>query len=196
MKYHLNKADLLKVMRQWNSFLRRKVRLVACGGTALTLLDVKESTKDVDFMVPDSGEYQYLISTIKDLGYKNTRGHGWQRPGEIFIFDLFRGKSIHTTELLHSPLLEGQHAVYAVLSRINILILNDYDLISSKLMRGEGVDFDDCLALLMAHRQQIDVERLQKHFLELVQYDIAEDRLKGNCDWLLQRFSQGEHSGT
>jgi len=172
--------------------LRRKVRLVACGGTALTLLNVKESTKDVDFMVPDFREYQYLISTIKDLGYQNTRGHGWQRPEEVFIFDLFKGKSIHTTELLYSPLLEGHHAVYAVLSQISILILNDYDLISSKLMRGEGVDFDDCLALLRAHQQQIDVERLRKHFRELVQYDIAENRLKGNCDLLLQRFSQGD----
>ncbi len=51
-------SDLL---RQWNSFLKRKVHPVACGGTALTLMDVKPLTKDVDFLVPVETEYRYLI---------------------------------------------------------------------------------------------------------------------------------------
>jgi hypothetical protein len=59
MEYRLNKDSLLDILQQWNQFLRRKVRLIACGGTAMTLLNVKESTKDVDFMVPDAREYAY-----------------------------------------------------------------------------------------------------------------------------------------
>ncbi|HSV43465.1 MAG TPA: DUF6036 family nucleotidyltransferase [Candidatus Bathyarchaeia archaeon] len=195
MKLRINKQELLEILQQWNRFMHRKVRLVACGGTAMTLLNVKDSTKDVDFMVPEIGEYDYLISVIKDLGYTNIRGYGWQRPGENFIFDLFQGKAIHTTELLASPLEEGRHSVYEVLNRIEIFILNDYDLISSKMMRGEGVDFDDCLALLKAHEEQIDLDKLRMCFNELVAYDISEDRIKGNMDMLLQRFSGGEHYG-
>jgi hypothetical protein len=54
MKYRLNKLTLTDFLflGQWNAFLRRKVHLVACGGTALTLMDIKPSTKDVDFIVP------------------------------------------------------------------------------------------------------------------------------------------------
>ena len=156
----------------------------------MTLLNVKESTKDVDFIVPEISEYRYLISMLKDLGYTNIRGAGWQRSGEIFIFDLFQGKSIHTTELLESPLLEGRFSVYEQLSRIDILILNDYDLISSKMMRGSSVDFEDCLALLTAHKDEIDLGKLRTHFYELAQYDISEDRIKRNIDVLLQRFAK------
>jgi len=52
MEYRLNKQTLTELLGQWNAFLKRKVHLVACGGTALTLMDIKPSTKDVDFMVP------------------------------------------------------------------------------------------------------------------------------------------------
>ena len=53
MEYRLDKYRLLETLEQWNRFLKRKVHLIACGGTAMTLLDVKASTKDVDFMVPN-----------------------------------------------------------------------------------------------------------------------------------------------
>ena len=64
MEYRLDKNKLLDTLVQWNRFLKRKVHLIACGGTALTLLDVKPSTKDVDFMVPQKREYNYLIKIL------------------------------------------------------------------------------------------------------------------------------------
>lgn len=96
-------------MEQWNRFLKRKIHLIACGGTAMTLLDVKPSTKDIDFMVPKPAEHDYLLKTLKQLGYEQTTQSGWQRQGDSFRFDLFRGKRIHTTELLESPLEEKNH---------------------------------------------------------------------------------------
>jgi len=48
MEYRLDKKILLDELGQWNRFIKRKVHLIACGGTALTLLDIKPSTKDVD----------------------------------------------------------------------------------------------------------------------------------------------------
>ena len=59
--YRINKQELLKEIGGWNRFLKRKVHLIACGGTALTLLDLKESTRDIDFIVPHLAEYDYLI---------------------------------------------------------------------------------------------------------------------------------------
>ncbi len=104
MEYRIDKDALLQEMKQWNRFLKRKVHVIACGGTAMTLLGVKPSTKDIDFMVPKATEHDYLLKMLKQLGYEQTTGSGWQHPGDIFIFDIFRGNRIHTTELLDRPL--------------------------------------------------------------------------------------------
>ena len=45
MESRIDSQALLEVMALWNRFLRRKVHLIACGGTAMTLLQVKPSTK-------------------------------------------------------------------------------------------------------------------------------------------------------
>ncbi len=190
MDYRLNKDDLMEALKGWNSFLGKKIHLIACGGTAMTMLGVKPSTKDVDFMVPNVGEYKYLIKKLRSLGYKSVSGNGWQRKGEDYQFDLFRGNRIHTTELFESPLGEGRHEPLFELSRLYIGVLNDYDLISSKLMRGDRVDFEDCLKLFEAHLETIDLNRLIEHFRELVSYDIAVDRLAKNIEIFVEMLKE------
>jgi len=185
MEYRLDKNWLLDILGEWNHFLKRKVHLIACGGTAMTLLGVKPSTKDVDFMSPKVREYDYLTKQLKALGYKQATGSGWKRDGEDFLFDIFRGNRIHTTELLDSPLDEGRHSILMEFSHLYIGILNDYDLISSKLMRGTSVDFEDCLSLAEARREEMDIERLIHHFNKMVSYDVAEYRLRPNIDHFL-----------
>ncbi len=108
MRHRIDKTTLLNTLSIWNRYLKRKVRIIACGGTALTLLNLKESTKDVDFLIPETQEYEYLVKTMIDLGYVRTTGTGWQKK-QGFIFDLFVGKTIFTTELLESPLEMGNH---------------------------------------------------------------------------------------
>lgn len=190
--YRLNKNELIDNLRAWNSVLRRKVRMIACGGTAMTLLGIKASTKDVDFMVPDIGEYNYLTKQLPAMGYKQTNGPGWQRKGEVFHFDIFRGNNIHTTGLLESPLEEGRNSLMIELSHLYIGILNDYDLISSKLMRGTRVDYEDCVMLATAHKDVLDLERLTAHFHKMVSYDVAEERLKPNIGHFLELLREGE----
>lgn len=177
-------------MEQWNRFLRRKVHLVACGGTALTLLQVKPSTKDVDFMIPRAGEYGYLIKVLKTLGYEQVTGNGWQRKGDIFRFDLFEGKQIHTTELLESPLEPGNHTLLKEYNRLYIGILNEYDLIASKLMRVTTVDFEDCLMLMKSMRHRFDIKRLVGHYRELASYDIAETRIAVHIDRFIELLQE------
>ena len=190
--YRLNKDELLDNLRAWNNVLRRKVHLIACGGTAMTLLGVKPSTKDVDFMVPNIGEYNYLIKQLAAMGYTQTTGFGWKRQGEAFHFDIFRGNSIHTTGLLESPLEAGRNRPLAEFSHLYIGILNDYDLISSKLMRGTRVDYEDCVMLATAHMDELDLERLAAHFHEMISYDVAEERLRPNIDYFLERLREGK----
>jgi hypothetical protein len=176
-EYRLNKQHLLETVALWNGFLNRKVHLIACGGTALTLLGIKSSTKDVDFLVPEENEYRYLVKTLSQLGYEQKTGSGWMKKGESYIFDLFAGKRVHTTELLESPLLKENHQKIKELSHLYIGVLNDYDLIVSKLFRGTDVDFEDCLSLMKARQQEIGLDKLEQRFKETASYDISEDRI-------------------
>ena len=181
MKYRIDKAGLLERLSIWNGFLKRKVHLIACGGTALTLLNVKSSTKDIDLLVPVIEEHSYLIKTLKDLGYKSASGAGWARD-DGFIFDLFPGKRVHTTELLESPLDSGNNIQVKELTYIYLGVLNYYDIIISKLFRGSGIDMEDCLTLMKAKRKEIDIRKFTERFNETASYDISEDKVRKNLE--------------
>lgn len=191
MKYRLTKQDLFDTLTGWNSFLRKNVHLIACGGTALTLMNIKESTKDVDFMIPVPEEYDYIIEVLGMLGYKRTTASGWRRRGEQYIFDLFRGKRIHTTELLESPLENGRSRVIKEWNSVSLAILNEYDLITSKLFRGTTTDYEDCIALIKGRQGKIDIEKLKRHFFETASYDVSEERDKNNFEFFIKKLIKG-----
>jgi len=184
MEYLIDKQGLLDRISAWDGFFKRKVHLIACGGTALTLLGLKPSTKDVDLIVPNLDEHDYLVSILKQLGYKSASGWGWQR-GDGFIFDLFRGKSVHTTELLESPLDKGNNSLIKEFSRIYLGVLNYYDIIISKLFRATQVDIDDCLLLIRNKKKDINIKRLEARFRETASFDISEDKANKNLEHFL-----------
>jgi hypothetical protein len=181
METRIDKKGLLDTMAIWDGYLRRKVPLVACGGTAMTLLGIKESTKDVDLLVPDEKVYDYLIKTLQELGYTSVSGHGWARDSG-FIFDLFKGRRVHTTELLESPLKPGNHAIVKEFNHITLGVLNFYDLVISKLFRGSSVDVEDCLMLLRAKKNDIRMDVLKKRYEETASFDISETKVLKNFD--------------
>lgn len=165
------------------------MNLIACGGTALTLLGVKPSTKDIDLMMPNIDEYEYLLRTIKELGYKAITGWGWARD-EGFVFDLFRGNKIHTTELLESPLMKDNHILLKEFSHIYLGVLNYYDLIISKLFRGTLVDIDDCLMLLKAKRNEINIHHLKERYKETAKYEIAQNKVIKYLENFIERLKK------
>jgi len=63
---------LLETLEVWDGLIagRGKVHLIACGGTGLTLLGIKDTTKDVDLLVPEEKEYKKLIAFLTNAGYK------------------------------------------------------------------------------------------------------------------------------
>lgn len=181
MEYRIDKDGLFQRLGAWNDFLKRKISLIACGGTALTLLGIKASTKDIDLLVPVTEEYDYLIKTLKDLGYKSASGAGWARD-DGFIFDLFRGKRVHMTELLESPLDRGNNIAVKEFAHIYLGVLNYYDLLISKLFRGTGIDMEDCLELMRARKAEINMEKLVRRFNETASYDVSEEKVRGNLE--------------
>lgn len=181
----INKQGLLDILSQWNSFLKRKVHLIACGGTAMTLLNIKESTKDIDFIVPEEKEYDYLVKTLQQLGYKAVSGAGYSKD-DGFVFDLFKGSRVHTTELLESPLAKENHILIEELSYIYLGVLNYYDLIIAKLFRSATVDIDDCLVLVKNKRKEIDIDKLIKRYQETSSFDISQEKVNKHLDSFLK----------
>lgn len=181
MEYRIDKEGLFNRISGWDSFLKKRVHLIACGGTALTLLGLKASTKDVDLLIPNIDEYEYLTGILKQLGYKPASGAGWE-TGDGFIFDLFKGKAVHTTELLESPLDKGNNIPVKEFSRIYLGILNYYDVIISKIFRATALDIDDCLLLIKSRRKELDFKRLETRFRETAAFDISEDRVNKHFD--------------
>jgi len=184
MEYRLNKEKLLEELTVWNGMLKRRVRLIACGGTALTLLGIKPSTKDIDLIVPEPREHDYLTKLLKDLGYKPVTGAGLSRDG-IFIFDLFRGNYVHTTELIDPVLDEGNNIPAKEFSYLYLGILNYYDILISKLFWSTGVDVDDCLLLFKAKHGEIDADKFIGRFHETASFDVAERSLLKNLEYFL-----------
>lgn len=142
----------------------------------MTLLGVKDSTKDIDLLVPEPKQYEYLINILEQLGYEPVTGNGWAREGD-FVFDLFKGKSIHTTELLESPLEKDKHIFIAELNHIYLGALNYYDLIISKIFRSLSVDTEDCITLLKAKKSGVDFKKLKQLYYETASYDVSEDKV-------------------
>ena len=92
--------------------------------------------------------------------------------------------------MLESPLEPGNHSLLKEYSRLYIGILNDYDLIPSKLIRGASVDFEDCLMLVKSVRDRIDIERLEHHYRKLASYDIAEERIAAHIDRFIELLEE------
>lgn len=189
MIYRINKKGLLDRISLWNSFIKKKVHLIACGGTSLTLLGVKDTTKDIDLIIPDLAEYEYLLKILTQLGYKAAGGSGWTR-GDGFIFDLFKGKYVHSTELLESPLDKENHILMKEFSNIYLGILNYYDIIITKLFRGDSIDIDDCLSLIKNKGTEINRDQLIKRFRETASYDVSEIKINKNLDYFLKLLKE------
>ena len=62
----LDKSKLLEFLQVLDYELKRKITLVAVGGTAMTLLDIKPSTIDVDFTIP-SEDYNEFNQTLNNI---------------------------------------------------------------------------------------------------------------------------------
>ncbi len=96
-----DKSVLFDFLNVLNENLSNKITLVAAGGTAMTLLDIKTSTIDIDFTIPscDRLEFEQALKS-NPPGYKVDR---WT-DGCIFCQTLpndYLEKSIKIKEFSH-----------------------------------------------------------------------------------------------
>ena len=185
MNVRLKAEDLRSELTTWDHSLPGPVLLVACGGTALTLYGHKESTKDVDFIVPVEHEYLRFRKVLLDLGYREgATGYGFGHPSKPWIIEICCGQTIFNLCDLLDPLQqEGSHRVMLKLEKITVGCLNPEDLIISKIFRGTQVDVDDSLIMITA--EKVLLESLTKRYIETAGYNVNPQKCKTNFGYLI-----------
>jgi len=190
IKYRLSTNDLLDTLDNWNSLMNFRVSLIACGGTALTLLKIKDSTKDIDFTVPMHKEHDRLIKFLGDLGYEEKGGGLAHDDDPNFIYQFWRGNKVFTTDLLDSPLDPGNHILIKRWSHIYLAALNLTDLIITKMFRGTSVDRDDCIAAFATGK--VNAEKLLERYSEAARYDLNPEKMMKNFVYLVEGLRELE----
>lgn len=187
-RYRLSGIDLMDTLDNWDSLMNFRVHLIACGGTALTLLKIKDSTKDIDFIVPEENEYQRLMKFLKHLNYGEKGGGLAHEDDPNFIYQFWCGNRVFTTDLLDSPLEKGKHILIKKWTHIYLGALNLIDLIITKMNRGDQVDRDDCIAAFATG--QVNPEALLDRYSEAARYDLNPEKVMRNFGTLAEDLNE------
>lgn len=123
----LDKSALFDFLEEVDKELEAPITLVAVGGTALTLLDAKASTMDVDFTIPRN-DYAVFKETVGGIphGFKI---HCWN-DGMVFSQILPDDYLIRST-----PVKKMEH--------IHLRALNPVDIVVTKIGRLDTRDIQD-----------------------------------------------------
>ena len=124
--------------------LSRKIAVVAVGGTAMTLVNAKPSTIDIDFTIPgeDYDEFERAMKVVQ--------------PG--FRVDVFRDGAVFVT-VLPGDYLEKSKPIATNLKNIDLRALDPVDIIITKIARLDGRDEQDigsCITNFQVTQKQIE----------------------------------------
>jgi hypothetical protein len=153
--------------------LNEPLELFAIGGTAMVLKNIKEATKDIDFLTSENQEKIRKLFNLAGLKEesKNKLCNIW-RLGDIRI-DIF-----YDGFIMGIPFLKDWKKLsekIKEIGKIKLYILNWYDIIITKISRSETRDIDDIIAIIKS--QKIDFNFLKKRY-----YSIADTSLISDFD--------------
>lgn len=114
----VSKTELLSVLESFDEQLTTKIVLVAVGGTAMTLLGIKPSTKDIDFNIPSENDFKEFIKLKNKI-----------KPG--VIIDCWSSNMIFS-EVLPEDYIEKSKEYNSGFQKIKIKILSPLDIACSK----------------------------------------------------------------
>lgn len=124
----LTARDLIEFLELVEEHLDQEITLVAAGGTALTLLDAKPSTIDIDFTGPSTS-----LEAFHDAESQEAHGYEIDTWPDGTVFSL----------TLPDDYLARSRAVDAGLDRIDLRTLHPVDLIVTKIARCDERDRED-----------------------------------------------------
>ncbi len=139
----LDNSRLLDFLGEIDKEFKRKIVVVAVGGTAMTLLKAKSSTIDVDFTIPGEyfEEFQQAINNV--------------RPG--FRVDLYHDGAVFIN-MLPDDYLKRSKLIKTRLKNIELRALNPVDIVVTKIGRlddRDKQDIESCIKKFRLKKGQI-----------------------------------------
>lgn len=125
----VSKKGLLDFLGLFDQELGRNIVLIAVGGTAMTLLGIKASTKDIDFNIPLDDDFK----EFKRLNEKITPGVKIDSWPSNMIF----------SEILPDDYVKATTKYKTNFKKINVRILSPIDIACSKISRFSPADMED-----------------------------------------------------
>jgi hypothetical protein len=165
----LDKSVLLNFLEALDDEISKKITLVAVGGTAMTLLDLKPSTVDIDFTIPDNDKPVFDAALAKVP-------HGFRidvwPDGLVFSQILpndYLEKSIEIAKFEHA-LLKALHPIDIIVTKIGRL--DDRDV----------QDIEACIKGFNISKNQIEERAATVHYIG------KEEIYRNNLRHVLDKF--------
>jgi len=184
-KKEINADELFELLESISGYLGRKINMYALGGTALTILGIKQSTLDIDINIDSKSEYKHITKIFEQIGFEKIGTYRWLTQ-EGLAFDLFFGSNILGTNLLPDCLEKSKFI--KSFGMINIYTLSAYDIIISKLARGDERDFNDIKKIFES--EKIDVKKLVERYEKTMEVSVVGQYKQKILDLIKIKFSQ------
>jgi hypothetical protein len=166
-----DKTALMDFLEAINDELSKKITLVAAGGTAMTLLDLKTSTIDIDFTIPSTDRLEFEQVLKNDP------------PG--YRVDRWTDGFIHCQKL-PSDYLEKSIRIREF-SNIDLRTLQPLDIVVTKIGRLSQRDIQDIeTCIRQCNLQKADIEARAQLLLE--NYIGPEEEYLEKLMWVLQKY--------
>jgi hypothetical protein len=160
----IDKEGLMKLLEEWNVVLSKEkfnIRLIAIGGTALTLLNLKASTKDIDFTLPLGEDIKKFESLFNRLKIKQVAMRRFK--AENFLIDIYYDGQIFTTTFPDD--LVKECTIIHDFRNIQLYVLSLYDIIISKIARSSVDDEQDIKTIF--EKENINLNKLKKRYRQI-----------------------------
>jgi len=167
----LDRGELIRFLEEVEKALRRDITLVAAGGTALTLLGVKPSTRDIDFTMPGEDYYEFQNAL-------NETPHG-------FDVDCWSDGAVFS-QMLPDDYLQRSLDIRK-LKRIRLKALNPVDLVATKIGRLDQKDKQDIQACI--NRFKLRKTQIAKRAKQ-VEYVGHQENYETNLKFVLENFKR------
>lgn len=148
----LDKSRLFDFLEALDEEVSKEITVVAVGGTAMTLLDLKTSTIDIDFTIP-SGDIPEFKAALDSL-----------QPG--YKVDLWPDGCVFS-QILPDDYL-GRSSKAKDFKRIHLRVLHPVDIVVTKIGRLEDRDIQDieaCIRKFKISKIEIEERAADVHYV-------------------------------
>ena len=163
--------DNLDTFLQLLADLDEELELYAIGGTAMILKNIKETTKDIDFLTTENQEKIRKLFNLAGLKEKDASKlcNIWHL--EDIRIDLFYDEFIFGFSLPDDWKDKSEHI--KDIGKVKLYILNWQDIIITKIARNERRDIDDIIDIIKA--ENINFEDLKERYYKSAEESIISD---------------------